>query len=191
MSLSIAFGQQRREQSSSQMRRNERTKLPGSTRHPEVGKSFLTVTGSVAPCPCCHPPITGLSAVASGALLYADLAGRGGCRLCRLADTESANMCISSNARAWQPSRPESAFGTCPGSFTATIPLTSSDDHTPGVGPQSALAYVRQRHLDRRSDQQPHPNRSRRAARRTRRPAPWRCAWWRRLAPRRITGAPG
>src|SRR5690348_11358620 len=37
MSLSIAFGQQRREQSSSQVRRNERTKLPGSTRHPEVG----------------------------------------------------------------------------------------------------------------------------------------------------------
>ena len=29
-------------------------------------RSFLTVTGSVAPCPCCYPPITGLSVVASG-----------------------------------------------------------------------------------------------------------------------------
>ena len=54
-------------------------------------KSFLTVTGSAAPCPCCYPPITGLSVVASGSFLYADLVGRGGCRHCRLADTESTS----------------------------------------------------------------------------------------------------
>ena len=59
--------------------------------------------------PAHHRPV-GPSAVACGPFLYADLAGRGGRRLWRLAYTELANMCISSSARAWQPSRPESAI---------------------------------------------------------------------------------
>jgi hypothetical protein len=33
--------------------------------------------------------------------MAADPADHDGCRLCRLADTELANMHISSNARAW------------------------------------------------------------------------------------------
>lgn len=76
-----AFGQlQRREQLSSQMRRKERTKLRGSTRHPEVGKVISDGDGERGAMPVLLPPITGLSVVASGSFLYADLVGRGGCR---------------------------------------------------------------------------------------------------------------
>jgi hypothetical protein len=82
------------------MRRKERDEVARLDPPPrESAKSFLTVTGRVAPFPCCYQPIIGRRLSRVVAFLYADLVGRGGCRLCRLADTELAQLCISRSAR--------------------------------------------------------------------------------------------
>jgi len=103
---------------SSQMRRKERTKLRGSTRHPEVGKVISDGDGERGAMPVLLPAHRKPVGCREWVFPVRRSVGRGGCRHCRLADTESANMCISSSARAWQSSRSESAIRSRPGTPT-------------------------------------------------------------------------
>ena len=105
-----AFGQlQRSEQLSSQMRRKERTKLRGSTRHPEVGKVISDGDGERGAMPVLlpahHRPVGCREWVfpvrRSGRPRWLPTLSAGRHRIGR--------MRISSSARAWQSSRSESA----------------------------------------------------------------------------------
>jgi hypothetical protein len=95
---------------------------------PEVGKVISDGDGERGAMPVLLPAHHRPVGCREWVFLYAHLVGRGGCRHCRLADTESANMCTSSSARAWQPSCSESArYGT-----TDTNTAVTLRDH-PGV----------------------------------------------------------